>query len=314
MATTGNKNLAFYIKRIIGMILLLSLAGVFFFSAISKMLTIDAFEWTFIDLGINSIDTAAILSRIFIGLELIIGGFLLFHIYLKSVTYPATIAMLAILTGYLILLIIKQGNTGNCGCFGDFIYMKPLQAIWKNLIMVAVVVALQYIYPVKPYKNQEWISALIGMGALVTSFIVSPLNFEHNPKTVNRGIDLNPLYVSTESQPHIDLRKGKHIVAFMSLTCPHCKKAAYMLHTIKRSNPDFSIYLILSGHPDQRADFFKESHAEDVPHILFTNKEAFRDMAGEYVPAIYWIKDSHIEKESSYYELNPVYMAKWLKN
>lgn len=296
------------------MILLLSLAGVFFFSAISKMLTIDAFEWTFIDLGINSIDAAAILSRVFIGLELIIGGFLLFHIYLKSVTYPATIAMLALLTGYLVLLIIKQGNTGNCGCFGDFIYMKPLPAIWKNLGMIAVTFLLMYIYPVKPYKNQEWISALIAMGALVTSFIASPLNFEHQPKTVDKDINMTPLYETTGSQPHIDLRKGKHIVAFMSLTCPHCKKAAYMLHTIKRSNPGFSIYLVLSGHPDQKADFFKVSHAEDVPHILFTNTAAFRDMAGEYVPAIFWVNDSHIEKESNYYELDPAYMSKWLKN
>ena len=313
MAQTGNKNFAFYIKRIIGAILLLSLAGVFFFSAISKMLTMDAFEWTFIDLGINSIDTAAILARIFIGLELIIGGFLLFHIYLKSVTYPATIAMLAILTGYLILLIIKQGNTGNCGCFGNFIYMKPLPAIWKNLGMIAATVLLMYIYPIKPYKNQEWISALIGMGALVTSFIVAPLNFEHTPKTVNRPIDLNPLYEGEQNRPHIDLRTGRHIVAFMSLTCPHCKKAAYLLHTIKRSNPGFSIYIVLSGHPDQKADFFKESHADDVPHILFRNKEAFRTMAGDYVPAIFWVNNSIIEKESTYYELDPAYIAKWLK-
>lgn len=99
----------------------------------------------------------------------------------------------------------------------------------------------------------------------------------------------------------------------MSLTCPHCRKAAYLLHVIKHAHPDYSIYFILSGHPDQQADFFKESHSENVPYLLFQNQPVFREMAGPYVPAIFWINNGHIEKESSYYQLDPQYMGEWLK-
>jgi hypothetical protein len=311
--TNTNRKTSFYIKRTIGAILLLAMAGVFFFSAISKMMTMDAFEWTFLDLGLPGIDSASISARIFIGLELAIGVFLLAHIYLRSVTYPATICMLAILTGYLVLLIIKQGNTGNCGCFGNFIYMNPLQAIWKNLAMIAVVIILMYIYPIKPYKNQEMVAALLAMVALIAPFVVIPLDFEHQPKEVSRSINMEALYEPGQKTPYVDLRKGKHMVAFMSLTCPHCKKAAYLLHVIKRSHPEYPIYLVLSGSPDQEPGFFKESKAGAVPHLLFEDRAAFRDMAGEYVPAIFWINNSIIEKESNYYQLDPAYMAKWLK-
>jgi hypothetical protein len=309
---TTNKT-SFYIKRTIGIILLLALAGVFFFSAISKVVDIEPFEWTFVDIGLPGINAASIAARIFIGLEFTIGAFLLLHIYLKQVTYPATIGILVLLTLYLIILIIKQGNTGNCGCFGNFIYMNPLQAIWKNLAMIAATVLLMYIYPIKPYRNQEMVSALATMVALILPFIISPLNFEHEPKTMDRDIDLSPLYAEGIKQPRADLRKGKHIVMFASLTCPHCKKAAYFLHTIKRAHPEYPIYMILSGTPDQQAGFFKESKAGDLPYILFEDRDAFRNMAGEYVPAIFWINNSHIEKESNYYQLDPVYMGKWLK-
>lgn len=308
------RNTSFYIKRIFGALLLLSLAAVFIISAISKLQSLEAFEWTFIDMGVKGTTSASVIAHLFIGLEFMVGLFLLLHIYLKQVTYPITIGLLVLLTGYLILLIIQQGNTGNCGCFGDWIYMNPLQAIWKNLLMIAACVALIFIYPIKPYKNQEALSAVVAMLALVAPFIVSPINTNNQPTLKNKAIDLSPLYADSSMKPAVELREGKHIVAFMSLTCPHCKKAAYLLHTIKLHNKNFPIYIVLSGNPDNAKEFFKESHAEDVPHMLFTDTDAFIDMAGPSVPAIYWINNSQIELESNYYQLDPAFMARWLKN
>lgn len=294
------------------MILLLALAAVFLFSAISKLYSLETFEWTFIDMGVGSMTTASVIAHLFIGLEFLIAVFLLFHIYLKQVTYPATIAMLAALTGYLVILVIQQGNTGSCGCFGDWLYMKPLAAIWKNLLMIAATVLLIFIYPVKPYKNQEWIAAVLGMTALVIPFLIAPLNADNRPEAVNRQIDMSALYADSV-KPATELRTGKHIVAFMSLTCPHCRKAAYLLHSISRNNPSLPVYLVLSGNPADEAAFFKDTHAENLPHILFRNTDAFLDMAGPSVPAIYWINNSVIEKKSNYYQLNPNTMLEWAK-
>ena len=311
--TTQNQGFLFYLKRIFGLILLLAMAAVFLFSGWSKLVSFEAFQWTFMDLGISSTTAAALIAYLFIGLEFALALFLLLHIYLNRVTYPLTLSLLVALTAYLVFLLMQYGNTGNCGCFGDWIYMKPMEAIWKNIAMMAATVLLMYIYPVKPYRHQEWIAVAAGMAAVVTPFIVEPMNVNNEPKMVNREIDLAPLYVQGAAKPGVDLRHGKHVVAFMSLTCPHCRKAAYFLNVLKANHPDLPIYMILSGDPDNFKSFFEESRAYAVPNILFDDKDAFIQMAGEYVPAIYWVNNSMIEYEASYTQLDPQGIKKWLK-
>ncbi|MFN4247788.1 MAG: TlpA family protein disulfide reductase [Flavipsychrobacter sp.] len=313
MAQTNSNNAIFYTKRITGLLLLLAMAAVFFISAISKLTDIEPFQWTFVGFGIGNMLWASVIAHLFIGFELLIGVFLLAHIYLKEVTYPVTIGFLAILTIYLVVLIIQQGNTGNCGCFGNWIYMNPLQAIWKNLAMIAACFVLMRIYPVKPYKGQEWIAAVLGMAAIVTTFIISPLNISNTPTVVNRPINLELLYEDAANKPAAELRTGKHIIAYMSLTCPHCRKAAYLLHVLKKQNPGIPMYLVLSGHPDNKEAFFKESHAEDLPFLLFKDIAAFQEMAGDSVPAIYWVNNGTIEKESTYLQLDPSDIKDWLR-
>ncbi|MEI8280098.1 MAG: hypothetical protein WCG87_10065, partial [Bacteroidota bacterium] len=221
--------------------------------------------------------------------------------------------LLTLLTGYLILLIIQQGNTGSCGCFGNWIYMKPLHAIWKNLIMIAATIILIFIYPFKEYKGQEWISVIAAMAALVVPFIIYPIPQNSQPEIANQAIDLSPLYRVDSTKPSVELRTGKHIIAFMSLTCPHCKKAAYLLQSIHHKHPEIPMFFVLSGLPEQEGDFFIATHAQDVPHIRFHGAEDFIRMAGSYVPAIYWVDNSIITRKSNYYQLDPQLMSTWLK-
>ena len=66
----------FYIKRISGLLLLLFLAAVFFFSAYSKIYkqeALDAFQWSFLDIGISNNFLSAVLARLMIGVEFLLG-------------------------------------------------------------------------------------------------------------------------------------------------------------------------------------------------------------------------------------------------
>lgn len=293
------------------------MAGVFFYSAYSKIYTdnaFDNFQWTFLDLGINSLFFTGVLARLMIGMELLLGMFLLCHIFLRRFTYPAVIAVLSIFIIYLLVIVIKQGNTGNCGCFGDKLAMKPLTAIGKNVIMIAVTILLMYIYPVRPYKHQEYICLVIGMAAFTAPFLINRMYTGTEPELVGKAIDLNPLYKYTPA-PQADLRKGKHILAFMSLTCPHCKKAAYLLQIIHHEHPDYPIYMVLDGADAFKKQFFDETHAEHVPYLYYHHTDEFLQMAGPGVPSIYWINNGIIEYKSTYayYQLDPKFMQKWLK-
>ena len=304
-------------KSAAGLTLLILLASVFIYSGYTKIHSenaFDSFQWTFLDLGVNSLMAAGIIARLMIGLEFLLALFLLCHIFLKRFTYPAVLAILFIFTIYLLFVLIKQGNTGNCGCFGDKMAMKPLAAILKNIGMMAVTVLLMFIYPSRAYKNQEIIALVVGMIALSAPFLLNMLNSGSEPVPFKKTIDLGLLYQYSPA-PAIDLRKGKHIIAFMSLTCPHCKKAAYLLQIIHREHPDFPIFLVIDGSETFKKSFFEETHAEQVPHLLYYHTNEFTQMAGmDGVPAIYWVNNGNAEYKSqyAYYQLDPKYMAEWL--
>jgi len=311
------RKVSFYIGRITGIILLIAMAGIFFYSAYSKIYSdsaFDNFQWTFFDLGISNTIVAGIIARMMIGFELLLGLLLLFHIFLKRLTYLAIIAVLSVFIVYLLFVIMKQGNSGNCGCFGDKLAMKPLTAIWKNVIMIAVTILLRYIYPVKPYKFQEYVCLLLALAAFSAPFIYNPVFTGTAPQKFSKQVNFDLLYQFTPV-PTVDIKHGKHIVAFMSLTCPHCKKAAYLLQIIHREHPDIPMLLVLDGPQTYEKKFFDDTHAQDVPYIIYRHFREFDQMAGNSVPSIYWVNNGVIEYKSvyAYYQLDPEYMEQWLK-
>ncbi|MES2702509.1 MAG: MauE/DoxX family redox-associated membrane protein [Bacteroidota bacterium] len=335
-AGSQSKNLSFYLKRGIGLILLIALSFTFIYSAYTKSgirfeglrlmandNAFDSFQWSFLDLGISSLLAAGIFARVMIGLELLLGLFLLFHIYLRSFTYKAVIGVLVIFIIYLLLVIARQGNSGNCGCFGDSIAMKPLTAIWKNLIMIAVTVVLMFIYPVRPYKHQEYVSLVIGLVSFTTPFVINNIYTGSAPERYPNSIRLDLLY-KFDQKPAIDLSKGKHILAFMSFTCPHCRKAAYLLQIIHRQHPELPIYMVLDGPEEYRKEFFAETHAEHVPLVYYHHtaefdtlvRAGYKSTETPGVPAIYWINNGKLEYKSkyAYYQLDPKYMKQWISS
>jgi len=329
MDTTSQapKGAIFYLKRITGLILLLALSATFFYSAYSKSgisfqgfhlvendSSFDSFQWTFLDMGISSMLVAGIIARVMIGLELLLALFLLCHIFLKAFTYKAVIAILAIFIVYLLVILMKQGNSGNCGCFGNKLEMKPLTAIWKNLIMIGVTVLLMFIYPVKPYKYQEYLIFLISTVAFSIPFAVNFIFIGTNPDKYLKPLPLDLLYKYSPA-PAEDLRTGKHIIAFMSLTCPHCRKAAYLLQIIHNEHPDIPMFIVLDGPETYKQKFFDETHAEHVPNLYYRHSLEFAQLAGSGVPAIFWVNNGIAEYKSTYayYQLDPMYMEQWLK-
>jgi hypothetical protein len=101
----------------------------------------------------------------------------------------------------------------------------------------------------------------------------------------------------------------------MSLTCPHCKKAAYLLQIIHHEHSDIPIFLVLDGPEPYKQKFFDETHAERLPYLYYQHTQDFIKLAGTGVPAIFWVNNGIAEYKSTYayYQLDPDYMEKWLK-
>lgn len=291
-------------RHVIGFLLLFLLSAVFIFSATAKLIAIEPFEWTFMDLGLPYA-FAAFVARFFIGFEYLIALFLLAHFYLKRITYPATIAFLGVLTVYLVLILVQKGNKGDCGCFGDALPMSPAMGILKNIGLIALTYTLVYLYPVKPYRFQAILSVIGGLGCMVIPFIVMPNSQKQVP------VNLDVLYRDNAHQPAVELRKGKHLLAFMSLGCPHCRTAARILKKVYDEDSTAPIFLVLSGPESGETEFFNDTRAEKIPHMLFRGNEDFIRMAGPYVPALYWIDNSIKERKISPHQVTTELLQDW---
>ncbi len=124
------------------------ISGLFILSAFSKLLpantAIFLFEKQIVDLGITNWCFAPLLARAIVGFELFLGIAMLQNHFLKKVIVPATFFLLLAFCIHLTLTIIKSGNRGSCGCFGQLIPMTPLEAIIKNVICMGILVFIYF--------------------------------------------------------------------------------------------------------------------------------------------------------------------------
>jgi len=130
-------------------------SALFVFSAMGKLfpvhIAIFVFEKQLVSLGIANWCLAPFLARGIVAFELFLGLAILQNHFLKKFIIPVTVMMLFAFCVHLTIVIIRTGNTGNCGCFGQLISMTPLEAIIKNVICIGLLV---FIYlKVKPIER-----------------------------------------------------------------------------------------------------------------------------------------------------------------
>ncbi len=305
-------------KRIIGITLGVIVGFIFIFSAISKLPTLEQFGWTIVETTHFSWTMAEWAARLLIGVELLLGVFFIFHLRMKKMTIPAALALLLAFTIYLILVLKTQGNSGNCGCFGEVISMTPMQSIIKNIVLIVAILILYFLAFEWTFKHQSTLTFALAVFALAAPFIISPpesIYIYEKEKELNIPIPLSILYQSPNNPPpNVELRKGKHVLLFLSLTCKYCKKAAKRVRIMQEQYPEIPFYAILNGDSTNLETFFNETRMNNVPYSMFNGAEQYTEMSGGYsLPAIKWVNDTTIIKEPNYITLDEKEILNWLK-
>lgn len=134
--------------NILASVLKIIVGGVFLFSAVSKFVTIDAFEMYVYSFGFLPMGLCFYLSRVLIGAELIMGIALISHRNHRF-TLITSLLFLLFFVGFLVYAQLI-GRTDSCHCFGDLLPFNPVQSILKNAILILV---LLFVYK---YGNHEW--------------------------------------------------------------------------------------------------------------------------------------------------------------
>ncbi len=310
-----------WIKIISGILICIGLGLIFLYSGYTKLLpVIETFEFTFVDIGVANWYTAPIIARLLIGLEFFLGFLLVINYNLRNFTLRFTIGLLFFFVVYLLIQIATNGDKGNCGCFGEHIKMTPLQAIVKNTIMIVGGAIAYFLFEGWKVKFNKLFLSFILVTALAIPFVFNPIDYAYTSNNldekINYPLELNLLYQPEDTVkvkvPKIDLTKGKHVVAFLSLSCPHCRIAAKKFRLIKKNNPDLSIYFILNGDKEKYASFIEDTKADNIPYS-FCNGKSFVQLASAQLPRIYYLDNGMVVKKVDYYELNQYRIEEWIK-
>jgi hypothetical protein len=308
--------------RIISAILISTGLGlIFLYSGYTKMLpVIETFEFTFVDIGIANWYTAPIIARLLIGLEFFLGALLILNYDQKKFTIKFTIGLLVFFIIYLTLQIIFTGNNGNCGCFGEHLKMTPLQAIIKNVVMIAGAVVVYFLWEGWKFKYNKLFLSFLLVTSMIVPFLFNPIDYSYSSNNlgeeVNYKLDLDKLYMpedtSKVSVPSIDMRGGRYVIAFMSLSCPHCRIAAKKFRVMKKENPDLPVFFVLNGDRNKYPAFIEDTQADNVP-FSYCNGKTFVQLAATSLPQIYYIDNGIVVKKVDYFEMNQYAIEEWVK-
>jgi uncharacterized membrane protein YphA (DoxX/SURF4 family) len=291
---------------------------VFLYSGYTKLYPIEPFEYTFVDLGIGGWRLAPFIARFMIGLEFLIGFLLITGLYIKRFTIKLTVGSLIFFSIYLIFVILNTGNNGNCGCFGTAISMTPLQALIKNAVMLVLCYFIYKYYDGLNFgKIGKWLFGTLFITAFALPHILNYVDFNYSEAYLTKKenhfkLELDSLYSNAKIHtPPKTLSSGKHIIAFMSMSCPHCRVAAKKLRLIKEQNPAISIYLVLNGDYNKIQPFFEDTKAYNIDYCILNGKN-FVYLAGVDMPAIYMVNNSVVENWINYMQLDQEEIEKWL--
>ncbi len=125
--------------------LLYLIPGILFLvSGIAKLFPVYSFELLLVNQELSSWELVPWVSRGVILAELILGvGFFLGGYYRKFYL-PASMLMLLVFNIHLIYSMLTGTGGSNCGCFGELIPMTPIEALIKNLLLMALLVYLWF--------------------------------------------------------------------------------------------------------------------------------------------------------------------------
>ena len=269
--------------KLLSKTLQLLLAITFLFSAYTKAVGPGFFEITLMDQGIapNRL-IAGYLARFFIGLEFALGFLMLLPFYIKQLM-QFTFFLLGGFTLHLIYLW-SIGDTDNCGCFGEMISMTPEQSIIKNIIMLAISLAVFKTAETK--KIKKTIPVVFSAVTIISMWIILPIP-NHNEFPFDS-------FTRFETRGRVDLSSGEKLVAIFNLDCEHCQETAIELGKLERSVENFpEFYVLYFQEGSTSVEDFESITKSSFPYDLI-EVNTFFDLIGDSPPRVYNLKDGKV--------------------
>ncbi|MFH2141951.1 MAG: MauE/DoxX family redox-associated membrane protein [Bacteroidota bacterium] len=277
----------------------------FIYSGISKLYPIEPFELFIFDQNIFGLTVSAILARLIIGTEILLGIILIINIYSKN-SIRISFFLLVVFTLFLSYLVIFKSEITNCNCFGDHLAFTPLESIFKNLILIGLIVILllKNISFKIPYKIL--IVSILIAGSFSLPFILNPpdrfvINFRQ--EETGYQFDYEKLGELSYKGNNYNFKDEKAVICFYSMTCKYCKLTAQKIAiTLKNNKLNPNIFYIFLGEESDLDQFWEEGKSPVIQYKILPPDQFFA-LSGLSLPSIYFIDNGVVVKKVGYRNL-----------
>lgn len=295
--------------KLIYVALRLLLGATFLLSAYTKTIDFSSFELRLLDIGIIGWGLAPYLASALIIAEFAIGFYFL-SLFIRGKSYNRlTTGFLVVFTVYLGLLWASKGNDLNCGCMGETIPFTPLQAIVKNLLTMTI---LWLVYrferqnlALKTIKTwHHLLYLLLGISSAATNI---PNFLNPAPVALDKPSFFDRNYLqesSTLTGGSFNFEPHQHyLIAFLSMSCGHCRIAADRLSSIQKLDEALPIFIVLNGDSAELKNYREQRSIKNIPFALLP-AQPFIKLAGTAVPVLFIVQDDSVRYNLSLYQLN----------
>lgn len=280
--------------KIINHILRILVGVVFILSGLAKLYPIEPFELIFVELGVADWVMAPFIARFIIAFEITLGLCIVFDLWLKNWIYKITLASLGVFTAYLIYTLIVKGNDTDCGCFGQFLSLTPLESIIKNVVLILMLLFIK-----RRHHNLGIVNWLIIPFLAIgfsSTFLLNRVGLQDmKAKEINMEVNYSGLPALYKTGKKIDFTKGKKFVAFLSHACSHCESVAHKLAYLQTQYDVSNFYVVLSSKHEKNIQVFLDKTKIDFPLIWMDNDDFFK-YSGPRLPNIVYLEEGILKK------------------
>jgi len=269
------------------------LIGAFFITtAILKLLSLDSFEIYIYSFNIFSFNLCAIIARLVIAAELLVGAFLIAKILYKP-TWWLTLLMLVGFTFFLVYVAIFRQDS-NCHCMGDLVELNPAYSIIKNLITI---VLLLFIRKEEDYqfKGKKAVGIVLAVLALGVPFILFPTDATYNLfKRSDNNVNEKSFeqFIQDSVAQSLNIQEGNYVLGYLASGCKYCKLSAKKINTMVENNQldTNKVVFIIWGGDESIQKFKEETDATHFRYAKISPIEAIQLVSGQF-PTYVLVKD-----------------------
>lgn len=279
------------------------LLGLFFFvSAGLKAMNVDGFGVAISAYGvIKEPSLVRIVAYGSLGIETALGAAFIAGWRWKFLSFIGSVLLMVVFSGLIAYAWLVNGLE-DCGCFGDYVKMRPPQSLSKNAVLVGVTAFAGFglrnsIDPAFSPGMKARRIAFIGSLAVVLIGAVSNARLPTGPAVVvsDDAAEKDMAFQITVGDTNVDLGSGEHLVVFLNTECEHCIASVPGLNAINSDETLPVMIALMLGDENRLDDFIIETGPEFALELF--DQLTWTQFIKTAPPTMYFLRDGMIQHD-----------------